>query len=359
MTSHSVESAPGWLFSSCSSSMCAVDPPENKHSRSAAAKSLRRGALTGIAMPVKLSCRERSDLGFCRCVHSVQHPRRTGMQESGRPGRHEHDLGPLDRQGLVADFEMSVRDSHAMSVQGGSDRPDPQDHDFDFGCSERRRVAELFAPFVRDSPPMTTLEAARTALAALTLLPIRLLLLALLLAVIYGVSAVSLALFPHEDTPLLPGEKQGFHSRGHARKMTTVLICVLIRVCLFAVFGVFSIDVQCLEQGSDLSSATIVANHLGCGPNRARRHAAQHTSRGVHSRRASGKCRYLDVLVILATFRSTFVAAGWVKSAPIVVRNARPLFLFPRPASLVSPLPDSSVRGAARSSGQIPASASL
>jgi hypothetical protein len=136
---------------------------------------------------------------------------------------------------------------------------------------EAWRVAEQFAPFVRDSPPFSLPERIGTFLVGITLAPLRLLFLLLVLASVYLVSAVSLTLFPDVmETPATTAsseEEEMCRPPKAPRRVTTFLIRAIIRACLFLVFGVFRIDLRLVDGSKGIvPMVPIVANHLGCAP---------------------------------------------------------------------------------------------
>lgn len=134
---------------------------------------------------------------------------------------------------------------------------------------EAWRVAEHFAPFVRDSPPFSLPEKALTFLVGVTLAPLRFLGLLLVLASVYLVSAVSLTIFPD----IASSQEEMWRPPSAPRRVTTFLIRLIIRAGLFLVFGVFSIDLRLVDGAQGIEPMVpIVANHLGCAPDPAKSH---------------------------------------------------------------------------------------
>lgn len=156
----------------------------------------------------------------------------------------------------------------------------------------------LFEPYRRISPAYTPGERVRTALATVVLLPFRILFLLFGVIFIY-LTAVIATIFLRDKSYFLLRPLPAW------RKTLLSFLYPALRAILFLSFGVYSITSSArpftplspADRKGNASSPgrapgayVIVANHLG----------------------------YLDILVMLAKYRSSFVAKGSLEHAPII-----------------------------------------
>jgi lysophosphatidylcholine acyltransferase / lyso-PAF acetyltransferase len=147
-------------------------------------------------------------------------------------------------------------------------------------------VSEMFSPFRRVGPPCDAMERVKTALASVTLLPIRLAFLALAGGVVWIIALTATA---------------GLRDRAHYlhralpawRKTMLASMYPCIRAILFVTFGVHRIDLRretypgaaAGGAAAPAEAYVVVANHLG----------------------------YIDIVVLLAKYRGSFVARGEIE----------------------------------------------
>jgi lysophosphatidylcholine acyltransferase / lyso-PAF acetyltransferase len=149
-------------------------------------------------------------------------------------------------------------------------------------------VSALFFPFQRMSPPFDALEFFKTAVAACTLLPLRITVLAVVGGLVWLLALVAMA--------RLEDKTYYLHRPLPAwRKALLASMYPCIRVVLFITFGVYHIesrretfealDAAAPSPASPPEAYVVVANHLG----------------------------YLDIVVLLAKYRGSFVARGSIE----------------------------------------------
>lgn len=177
-------------------------------------------------------------------------------------------------------------------------------------------VHQYFQPYRRISPPWDMYERVKTTLVLIFIFPFRVLfalLCSILLAIISALALIAVkrsqaSIVDHdENTQLNQYETDSlFHPLVFLRRRLLDAIFFIVRSVLFFSFGVYYIkhDKVALSDATAARMPTkeheayvIVANHLG----------------------------YIDILVLLATFRGSFVAKGECESTPLIGLIARAL----------------------------------
>jgi lysophosphatidylcholine acyltransferase / lyso-PAF acetyltransferase len=154
-------------------------------------------------------------------------------------------------------------------------------------------VSALFSPFQRLSPPWDAYECGKTVLATVFLLPFRVLFLVLAGGTLWIVSYIAMSGVRDRDAFVC-------EPLSMFRRSFLALLAPIARAILFVSFGVYHIRTvtpvatgKCVQEQSSSSSSpayVTVANHLG----------------------------YIDIIVLFAKYRGSFVAKGDIEKTPIV-----------------------------------------
>lgn len=179
---------------------------------------------------------------------------------------------------------------------------------------KRTDVEQLVEPYVRRNPPWTAYEVVKTVIAALVLLPIRLLFMVLCGVVLWLVAALAMV-------GVRKSERANFvlQPLHPARNALISIMFPIIRAVAFVCFGIAHIEQKRAPSPIKTTSASpkayvIVANHLG----------------------------YIDIVVLLCIYRASFVSKGAFEHLPVIGTIATALqCLFVHPgASLTTKLVD-------------------
>lgn len=179
-------------------------------------------------------------------------------------------------------------------------------------------VHKLFGPYQRISPPWTIYERVKTTLVAVFVLPFRLVYLVLagiLLLLIARIALIGLPPTRPEDSVPSASDKTAddydedplFKPYAKWRRSILLLSFPIARSILFLSFGIYRVNrlsapfstpvTERMQKEDNPHAYVIVANHLG----------------------------YIDILVLLTTFKGSFVAKGDFEKTPLIGYFARAL----------------------------------
>ncbi len=147
----------------------------------------------------------------------------------------------------------------------------------------KKDVEKLVAPFVRVSPPWDVYEVLKTVVTSLFLLPIRLILFPIFMLFLWF--CAQLVLF---RVPKSKREEFAFQNLTKFQSVMVSIIFKLVRAGIFLCFGI--IKIKCSPKKLTTNRYTIIANHVG----------------------------YLDILVLMCAYKTSFIAKGGLEFYPIV-----------------------------------------